>query len=62
MSLSSIRMLVDGLVIIMGMLVDGLVIIMGMLVDGFDKSMGMLVDGFVVYGDASRWVCRLWGC
>ena len=51
MGLSSMGMLVDGLVIIMGMLVDGLVIIMG-----------MLVDGFVVYGDASRWVCRLWGC
>ena len=26
------------------------------------SSMGMLVDGFVVYGDASRWVCRLWRC
>ena len=51
MGLSSMGMLVDGLVIIMGMLVDGLVIIMG-----------MLVDGFVVYGDASRWACRLWGC
>ena len=35
---------------------------MGMLVDGLVIIMGMLVDGFVVYGDASRWVCRLWGC
>ena len=26
------------------------------------SSMGMLVDGLVVYGDASRWACRLWGC
>ena len=35
---------------------------MGMLVDGLVIIMGMLVDGLVVYGDASRWACRLWGC